>query len=1009
MSFERQIFLYYLIDSNGKSYYYDNGTVKTTVIPTWLPQAPGGWIDNTITFARSARYYGINRSFTIPLKFVGDGASIIRSLYYNGKGIEQYLGLIIQKYNDQNDTYELYYRGELDMSKYEDLAAEGVNISIMEGGIVKLLKSYENTVYEIPCDGSIPENKKVLISGIRFKDTFKYQVIESNDGSYDLYSVPVVFLSNDGDNVGITKGDQTDEGVTDDIYYEYMRTSGNYLFKSAYDIQLTIKGTQSITGTNPGGETVFLYFAYSISPISDQRFHIFNGQPITDGQTISTSYEFTFTLPAGKTLFLMRDGDYSGRAKQNDASFTITFNSKYEDTYVWTIPAADVFRKLVEKVGGSKYGADCTLLDDNLNLVLTSGDALRQVDKAVIKTSIADFFDSMNVVLNASLSNQTLPGKKESLFFERKGYVFNSSVIDLDLGEVSEFKISAAADYICSNLKIGYSPQSYDEKAGRLEYNTTAQYKAPISRLQKDLILVSKYRADSYGVEYTRFNAGGGKSTTNNASDNSVFILNVDPSSGIVKRVTYDSISGLDNPETAYNIEQLTPARLVRTHGNWLRSIMHNQPTASLLFQTLDKNRDLSTTIGSSLITENSDVRISTLDSPLFYPIAMSFKTKVPVNFATLQSVAANSHIAFKYNGVQFYGFPIEVSQKPALNESQEWKLLASPINNLSNFINLDVDGLNFLDLMAYGMFVPHLCPVKFVPLDNILPAQYHSKYMDGWWFTEQVQNYISKAVYHQPWQKDDTIELQFQTNGLGPVQVEIINCNNEVIGTAIPVPTVSDPAVVTPNTLYQVSISLASLSEGLYYLVVTAGTGGTQTKWISESLYVKETWEKTVLIKYYNNRNKQSSIFSSGYRPSIRVAAFWSLGDFEADAKFAVYEDQPADIELLNGIPYRIHTLFIEDTPPWLLDKLNRILLLTNTSIDGLEFTRNADSKFEKVSVPGWPMSFYTIKLREKSNRDGAFQNVSGTLDDDITVVYNINTTGFGDGGSVVQVTKID
>jgi hypothetical protein len=39
-----------------------------------------------------------------------------------------------------------------------------------------------------------------------------------------------------------------------------------------------------------------------------------------------------------------------------------------------------------------------------------------------------------------------------------------------------------------------------------------------------------------------------------------------------------------------------------------------------------------------------------------------------------------------------------------------------SPKTNPSDLVSLDIDGLNFLDLMGYATFIPHLCPVKFVP-----------------------------------------------------------------------------------------------------------------------------------------------------------------------------------------------------------------------------------------------------------------------------------------------------
>lgn len=1146
MSLSREIFLYFLTDNQGRSYYIENGVLKMSATPKWLEDAPQGWLDNTVSFGRSSKYYGINRSYTIPLKFVNDGASIIRRVYYSGKGIEEHLNLVILKHNDATDIYELYYKGEIDLVMIEDLAAEGVQVNVMEGGLVKFLRAYENTVYEFPCDGTISQNKLVNISGILFDDKFNYSAIEVPDVPIGKsYACPNVFIDNTGDNTGILKGDESFEDITD-MLPTYFLTSSNYIFKSVNPVTITIRGRFIVSAFGGSGSANCIYrFVTSTNRTVD-----IVPESIPNGQTVIKEFTHTMTLAAGEALFTYIDNPFGSGAGLSiaEAPFTIEFQSKFPDTKTWAIDCFDLFKLLVGKVSEGQYEGVSSLLESNRHLVITSGDALRGTPKAVIKTSLADFFESMNVILNASLSNQTLPGQKETLFIERKGYVFNSSSVDINLGEVSDLKITLASDYMFNNLKIGYAPQQYDEKAGKQEYNTTAQYKAPISRVQKELALISKYRADSYGIERARFNSGS-RSATSNSSDNAVFILNISDTttplvytasrstllnifgftnhnipfesySGIyftpdslnealtfgytsaleynvtgdvvgiiygttdkkitanllhngvviqsleasahpsgssfdmsfveslvltpgdtlkiqvtctadsgnidqanlnlqsaslneysLRRVVYDvTPTGIDNPETAYNIEQLTPARLAKAHGNWFRSVLYNQPDSKLTFLTLDKNKDLFTQKGSEIYKESADIRVSSMDSPLMYPLILEFKTKVPINFADLLNSAANSHIKASYNGVVFYGFPIQVSQKAALNDAQEWKLLCSPLTNPADFINLDVDGLNYLNLMTYGLFIPHAVPVKFVPLDNVLPAQYHTKHMDGWWFSEQMAQYVESAKYYQPWQTNDTIELQCQTNGLGPVSAILINCQGETV-KSISFDEKTDPAVIAPMALFEASISLTGLDEGLYYIVWSAGSGEAIAKFISEPLYVKADWPNTILFEYSNRINKQSVIFTTGYSPSMRVEASFTLQDFDPEAKFSVYENQPADLEMINGIPYRIHNLFLGDNqglPPWVPDKLSRILLFTTCKADGLEITRNQDAKFEKINVPGWPMSYYNIKVREKYNRDGSYLDVDGNLDKNITVIYNIKTKAFGNNDETVQITQI-
>lgn len=1145
MSLSREIFLYFLTDNQGRSYYIENGVLKMSATPKWLEDAPQGWLDNTVSFGRSSKYYGINRSYTIPLKFVNDGASIIRRVYYSGKGIEEQLNLVILKHNDENDLYELYYKGEIDLVMIEDLSAEGVQVNVMEGGLVKYLRAYENTVYEFPCDGTISQNKLVNISGILFDDKFNYSAIEVPDVPIGKsYACPNVFIDNTGDNIGILKGDESFEDITD-MLPTYFLTSSNYIFKSVNPVTITIRGRFIVSAFGGSGSANCIYrFVTSNNTTVD-----IVTESIPNGQTVIKEFTHTMTLAAGEALFTYIDNPVGSGAGLSitESPYTIEFQSKFPDTKTWAIDCFDLFKLLVGKVSEGQYEGVSSLLESNRHLVITSGDALRGTHKAVIKTSLADFFESMNVILNASLSNQTLPGQKETLFIERKEYVFNSSSVDINLGEVSDLKITLASEYMLNNLKIGYAPQQYDEKAGKQEYNTTAQYKAPISRVQKELSLISKYRADSYGIERTRFNSGS-RSTTSNSSDNAVFILNITDTttpliytasrvtplnifdydnqnisfenySGIyftpdsvnevltfgytsaleytitgavtgiiygtsgqsvtvnllrngvveqslsaaadpaganfnltinktlvlspndtikiqvsctadsgtldqaninfqsatlseysLRRVVYDSVSGIANPETAYNIEQLTTARLVKTHGNWIRSVLFNQPDSKLTFLTLDKNKDLFTQKGAEIFKESADIRVSSLDAPLMYPLILEFKTKVPINFADLLNSAANSHIKASYNGVEFYGFPIQVSQKAALNDAQEWKLLCSPLTNPADFINLDVDGLNYMNLMAYGLFIPHACPVKFVPLDNVLPAQYHTKHMDGWWFSEQIAQYVETAKYYQKWQTNDVIELQCQTNGLGPVSAMLIDCHGNTKAT-ISLTQKTDTAVVAPMALFEGSVPLTGLDDGLYYIVWSAGSGEAIAKFISEPLHIKADWPNTILFEYSNRINKQSVIFTTGYSPSIRVEAAWTLQDFDPESKFSVYENQPADLEMINGIPYRVHNLFLGDNqglPPWVLDKLNRILLFTTCKADGLEITRNQDAKFEKINIPGWPMSYYNIKVREKNNRDGSYLDVDGNLDKNITVIYNIKTKGFGSNDETVQITKI-
>lgn len=1149
---KEEIFLFFLTDtSSGKSYFVEHpsGLVKSTNTPTPLDRAPDGWFNQEVSFGRSQKYHGLNRTYTEALKFYDDAAKIIRYHLYKGKGIEAPLSHIVLKWDDETDIYELYYKGELDLAKVEDNCAESIQVNVMEGGIVKLLKDRENTTYEIPCDGSIPENFKVTLDGMEFNDTFTYQV-----NTFDLTqasAISTAFIYNVGDNIGIEKGDQQfDQYTTTFLDYVNGPGSGNYLFSSLGAVSLAVKGTVKLQVdlTRPNLTNSLLCFYTSLG----NQYNLINEVINPGGTTKEVTFNITINLAAGERLYLLFYPDPTLGTNVFtiwESQFTLAFISQLAPTYAWCISAYDAFVYLVNKIGDGKYQAQSNLLQQWKNLALTCGFALRGDAGAVIKTSMSDFFQSFNSVLGAALGNYKDVSGNDVLFFEKKGYVYNSSSVTMDIGEVAELKISIAQDYFFNLLKSGYPKQEYDEKSGQLEYNNTYQWKPPITRIQKEFDLVSKYRADSYGIEFTR-QLFGGKSQTNNSSDNSVFILNIDdanpvlqfykpirsnpvtyftgidpvqfestsgaitdftpnsdnslftyhgvaqnvkidyvgivvkgdgtqhglrlvkngvtisqitlnsgstlgaalPSvllspgdtikleliyigqgtisatvnfafiniafsgvaSYVLKRETYTASSGLPNFTTAFNLADITPKQCLIRHGDFLKGCLFNQTPGKLLFQSTDKNPDVSFTKGGVTITESANISIASMPSPLFYGFLVEFKTKVPLNFVDIQSAAANGHIKLRFNGKDVYIFPIDVRQKPALNEGQTWKGLLSPLTDLSVLQDLEIDGLNYFTMSGFQTFIPHLCPVQFVPIDIVFPTQYHHRTMDQDWFTKQITRWSEQRPFYQPWQTNDIIWLQIQTNGLGPAGVELINCSGAVL-QSVSLTEITTSALQSPRRLFQGTINLTGLDEGLYYLVLTVGTGGTITKFISEPMHVKEDWLDTLLIEYTHSRNKQATFFVNpddpnfAYTPSIRIPGW--IDNFMPQAKFAAFEDQPADLELLNGIPYRTYKVNTYVVADWMTDKFSRITLLNSTRYDGTHYTRNQDAKLEVNSAPGNPQRWWSLEIREADNRQGITLNTNGLLDENITVVYNIETKAFGDGsgqGGVVQVTKV-
>lgn len=583
-----------------------------------LKHAPDGWMEATLGYKRNPKYYGFNRSYSDPLKLVKDAAFIARTKFYLETGVETKLSLLILKYNSQpqigDPLYKLYHKAPFEFPQMNDRVAESFQCNLLEGGILQLLKTYENTVFSIPCDGSIPENIKVNMDGMYFQDTFNYQILPGilthpvNDPSIPQ-TIPVSFLSNDGDNIGIIHNDQELSTLTryNDLN-GYLPTSPNFLFQSQRSIYVRIKGHINVVPTD-GATYLGLSYYTSLStvipgfkctnagslltptqpvpytPQSDDNYQVY----IPAATTIY--FDKTIALAPGQNLFIMGTGvNAASLISVLGGSFTMEFNSIAANTAPWCITWYDLFKLLIQnvnKVASTQFqtlnfGFDSQLLQSKLNLVVTSGDAIRASGDPnyqkfynaiqanpnfpnlnlsysygpVIKTSISDAFISFNAVLSGSLGNQTLSGEGETIFFEPKGYVFDSSKPTFNLGEVSEFSNGIDREKMFTILKIGYPEQQYDQKAGKYEWNTTLQMVSPINSIpSKTLEIISRYRADAYGIERLRANIDS-TSHTKNTSDNSVFIINTDRSNFIYDYFEMNFISAIPDVTNGNNTNQ---------------------------------------------------------------------------------------------------------------------------------------------------------------------------------------------------------------------------------------------------------------------------------------------------------------------------------------------------------------------------------------------------------------------------------------------------------------------
>jgi hypothetical protein len=701
-------FIYFLFDENNNSYYAYGDTVLLSAALKPLEFTPDGWKKIQLQNVRNPTYFAIDRTFSVPLDYVKDGAQILKYIYTNfGIEAKVYMAICEQRlYFDATHYgfyYTLLYKGEIDLANYKHDGTK-VTVNIMEGGMVKFLKAYENTTYEIPVD--VPDAVNVLGDGIELKQSASFIVLDSQNTFNGNHSVPLTLLSQESidtlnikgvDRVqlgGSGPGDQNNKLAHDGLWF--YRASTNAPISIKWDFKMTAQLNPGIS-PNPFVE-LFLVVRNLRDDGSVVGFTVlnqFNGPIATYRKNHFTGTATITGIEPDSSLYLFMGINIIGSSGDRAVSFfydnTDPFDFSITDavyrhrsTTFKALRPLYVFQQLISKMTNGAYAGHSDYLQNAINdVVVTCGDAIRNIPGSVVKTSLRDFFTSYNSDFGLGMG---MLGNE--LRLEQKTFWVQYTDV-IDLGEVSKLKHTPAADLLINNIKIGTPDQKYDDVNGKQEFNTTHEYSAPVTRIAKELNLVKAYRSDCYGIEFTRLNLDG-KDTTDNDSDNDVFQIHIEDTpqpDGTWKldRFLNAGATGLLTPATVFNL-YLTPARGMQRNGNYIRSLFYKLDAKYLTFQTSKKND----AVVAGGVTENADIQIASLPAPLFSCNYLEFETKVPID--TLDLLAANPLKAFAgtWAGFSFVGIPNKINIQPGDNAAQTFQLLASPTTDLTQLITID-------------------------------------------------------------------------------------------------------------------------------------------------------------------------------------------------------------------------------------------------------------------------------------------------------------------------------
>lgn len=538
-------FINWLFSEEKKPYYEDsNGLIaegdKDTLLkpdgqPAHLDYAPDGWKDTLVNYGRNETYLGLFREFTVPMRFVKDGAKILRHiLWTKGKNAIAYFAMHRLNRLTYPTLYDTFTYGELDFVKSKQQQKDNsFTINVMQGGLSKLLKSNEGTIYEIRINTDL-EHKELYLDGLPFNNKVIYTIY---NGQEIVGSDPGVALHYLGmgviDKTGISQG----VIIQDQIYQLVVPLPNNNFFTGSVNKTILVKLKGKVNGMCTAGSNGTIGCSLrrvsdSSSTVYEEIGHIAPGD-YDAGQEFSIDIDTQITLyPNQRLTFIVgASNPVTSTFQIWGTEISVEYEVSFDPTICKCLTPYTLFKRLVDKMTEGKYGVKSDFLSNLDDIFITSGTALRvYFDDSSVKTSLSDFFQALRT-LGKKKYSVGLGIENDKLVIEELDYFFRQDII-MDLGIVNDLEVSVAENMIYNTIKVGYKDQTVDDINGRNEVNVTQLYSTPNTRSPKELNLVSPYRADPYGIEATRTDQFGQKQTSNK-SDNETFITSVEKQASI--------------------------------------------------------------------------------------------------------------------------------------------------------------------------------------------------------------------------------------------------------------------------------------------------------------------------------------------------------------------------------------------------------------------------------------------------------------------------------------------
>lgn len=244
----------------------------------------------------------------------------------------------------------------------------------------------------------------------------------------------------------------------------------------------------------------------------------------------------------------------------------------------------------------------------------------------------------------------------QQVAFVHRSKLFRADAEVKSIEDATEIQFSVDHSMIYSSVQIGYEKKEYDNINGRDEFNFNNTYSTGCTISDKKLSLISKYRADCYGIEFAAQKRG--EDTTDSKADNDIFFVLCDISGNYYTPDRTVSIEGALS-DSVFNGE-FSPLSCIKANAGYIGM------QAEVLQLTFASSAGNSTiVIDGHSISENI-----LLEEPLCTPMELAFST------FNLDTPDPNCLYKVDTGTIKYIGYLQEAEEHYAHEASANYKLI---------------------------------------------------------------------------------------------------------------------------------------------------------------------------------------------------------------------------------------------------------------------------------------------------------------------------------------------